>query len=85
MYRDTLTAVTEDLINQVAKVFSRIPPDVIRIAQENIGELYRGIQRVLTNLGQSLIVAFRIVTGLVCHAFDQSFGWPTSSPKIGRG
>ena len=88
MYRDTLTVVTEDLISQIARIFSRIPPDVISVAQENIGELYRGIQRVLTNLGQSLIVALGSLPGwfamllislLAAYFITKDWAWITAS------
>lgn len=56
-YRDTVTGITEDLISRVGAFYLRIPPDVIAVAQRNIGEVFQASQRILTSLGQSLAVA----------------------------
>lgn len=62
-YGVTLTVVTEELIAKAGRLFLRIPPDVIRVVQENIGELYKASQRLLTTLGQSVLVAVGALPG----------------------
>ncbi|NLN18997.1 MAG: sporulation integral membrane protein YtvI [Firmicutes bacterium] len=62
-YGVTLTVVTEQLIEKAGRFFLRIPPDVLRVFQEYVEEVYRASQRVITTLGQSALVAIGALPG----------------------
>lgn len=56
-YRKTVTGLVEEIIGQVGAFYLRIPPDVIDVVKRSIDEVLMASQRLLTSLGQAVVVA----------------------------
>lgn len=63
-YKDTFMHWTTTLLDKVGSLYLRIPPDILDAARQNVDQLLLAAQRLLTNLGQSLVAALGSLPGL---------------------